>query len=693
MSVSLLMLLLMPLIRYASPVRNVSLRCLEDTNQFLSDLNAVEPKAYAIMMYDSLGKLGSNILGGNTDRLGSYTECLSAKVPSGKFQGQYCKLQVQQEGFDYSIGICVPDSCHDEDITTLAILDIFKFKTISFVSPFPSLFTLNSTVSVVSVARCAKGLFSIDAFAAICLFVSIVFIVLPITGTVYAAAVRWEVKFDESPSDSLPSANYGSTSSNEKDKRESKGDIRRNHYKMNSVLPVVSDDVCYTKKTFLGALDSTLKCFSLQKNLPTIWTVKSSKGVCSALNGIRVLSLVWIISGHTSQMAAWQNLDNVLEWKERVLKNPIYVYSRSGPFYLGVDTFFLISGWLSSRSLLNIVHHSEKGITLEVTLKYLCNRLARLQPLHMYSICLLVGLYSVIPWGSIWEISKFHLDNCRRVWWSNLFLLNNFISVTESCNGWTWYLANDFQFYLTTPLVVFLYARSKCGLIIVGTTLFLASFTVTALLSSFFRLPVASPSDTREMSTVMYFTEYYTKPYCRYGPFLVGVLLELFMYHQQAQILRNKVQASLGWLCAMLAMLAVVSLAYAIEDSVNSYSPAAVIYQALHRTLWAAAIGWIIFACQEGYGGLANWVLSWDIWTLLAKISYACYLVHPMLIILYNGLQETLMHYSDINMLYLFFGHCLMTFITGLALTVLVEKPFEGLKQSLTCQFHRKALL
>uniref|UniRef100_A0A7M4F514 Nose resistant-to-fluoxetine protein N-terminal domain-containing protein n=1 Tax=Crocodylus porosus TaxID=8502 RepID=A0A7M4F514_CROPO len=669
MLLSSLLLALMPeLLQAAFPVRNASLRCLEDTNQFLSDLNAAQPKPYAVMMYDSLGKLSSNVLSGNTDRLGSYTECLSAREPLGKFQGQYCKLQVQQEGFDYSIGVCVPDSCSEEDFATLATLG--KSGAISFVSPFPSLFTLNTTTLAVNGARCAKGLFSIDVFAAICF---ILFIALQITGTVYAATQRWETKSDESQSDSLPSANYGS--------------MHRMHWVRNSVW------ICLCCQAFLGALDNTLKCFSLQKNLPVIWTLKSTKGVCSVLNGIRVLSLLWIISGHTSQMTAWQNFDNVLEWKARVLRKPIYVYSRSGPFYLSVDTFFLISGWLSSRSLLNMLQRSEKGITLKVTLKYFCYRLIRIQPLHMYSICLLVGLYSIVPWGSLWEISKFQVDNCRQLWWSNLLLLNNFISVTESCNGWTWYLANDFQFYLTTPLVIFLYTRSKRGLILLGIILLLATSTVTGLLSAFFRLPITSPSDMREKATMMYFTEYYTKPYCRYGPFLVGILLGLFMYRQQAQILKSKVHASLGWLCAMLVMLAVVSLAYALEDSFNSYSPAAAIYQALHRTVWAVAVGWIIFACQEGYGGLVNWVLSLDVWALPAKISYACYLVHPMLIILYNGLQETLMHYSDINMFYLFLGHCLTTFITGLVLTVLVEKPFENLKQSLACKLQRTVWL
>ncbi|KAG9488347.1 hypothetical protein GDO78_007906 [Eleutherodactylus coqui] len=401
-------------------------------------------------------------------------------------------------------------------------------------------------------------------------------------------------------------------------------------------------------------------------------TVNPQNQEYPTLNGIRVLSLLWIISGHTSQLASVFNIDNSFEWKSRVLEKPLYFYTLSGPVYLGVDSFFFLSGFLGAKSFLTVTENSGQEVTLVMVIRYIYKRLRRLQPLHLASIPISIGLISLVKWGAFWELPKHQWNSCRKVWWANTLLITNFVSVSESCTGWAWYLSNDFQFHLTTPLVIFLYIRVKRVMFAVVTMILASCIITSTLLSYFLKLAI-------RQSRMNYWVEYYTKPYCRYGPFLVGMILAIMFVNKPCLHIRTRAQAILGWISALVIILMVITLAFVLDDTPSSYSIMAALYQGLHRTLWAVALGLILVLCHEGYGGPLNTMLSCGTWSFLSKISYACYLTHPIIIIVYCGLQETLFHYQDINMLYLFIGHSVLTVIVGIILTVLVERPFQRL--------------
>ncbi|XP_056400450.1 O-acyltransferase like protein-like isoform X2 [Hyla sarda] len=589
---------------------------------YLSDLNSKEPKTYAMLMYDALGKQGSGLVNGNVDRLGSYSECLTVQAPGRAFEGEYCKMHVEQEGVKFVIGICVPDTCSSGDITTMASMDLLKYRGTSFLESLPSFIIQNDTIPVVAETFCSRGLFPADTFAIICLCLGGFFIALPIIASIFTAVLNFRA-----------SSSFEQCKTIILQRKQRAPDKEKPAGKSN--FPLEEE---YGNEKKHTCIDRVMKSFAIQENFPAVMNPQNQE--YPSLNGIRVLSLLWIISGHTSQLASVFNIDNSFEWKARVLEKPLYFYMLSGPVYLGVDSFFFLSGFLGAKSFLILTENSGQEVSLAMMMNYVFRRIKRIQPLHLAFIPISIGLISLVKWGAFWELPKHQWDSCRRVWWANVLLITNFVSVSDSCTGWAWYLSTDFQFHLTTPLIIFLYVSQ---------------------------------------SRMNYWVEYYTKPYCRYGPFLVGMILAIMFAKKQCPYITNRAQAVLGWVCALVIMVVVITLAFVLDDTPSSYSIMAALYQGLHRTLWAVALGLIFVLCCEGYGGFLNTMLSCGAWSFLSKTSYAGYLAHPFIIITYCGLQETLFHYQDINMLYLFIGHSVLTFIVGLLLTVLVERPFQRL--------------
>ena len=52
--------------------------------------------------------------------------------------------------------------------------------------------------------------------------------------------------------------------------------------------------------------------------------------------------------------------------------------------------------------------------------------------------------------------TKDTLGKCDKYWWYNILYINNFKQDAGLCVGHVWYLANDMQFFLLSP--IFLYA-------------------------------------------------------------------------------------------------------------------------------------------------------------------------------------------------------------------------------------------
>ena len=434
-----------------------------------------------------------------------------------------------------------------------------------------------------------------------------------------------------------------------------------------------------------------VQAFSLYKTIPTIFSTKQTSAAIRCVNGIRVLSILWVILCHTyvwiSYTTGADNIRDYVDSFRRFSMQPVI----NG--YFSVDSFFFLSGLLVAYLTLRQMKRKNGRFP---ALMYYLHRYLRLTPVYAFvlfftwflSMHLANGPHYNAQWigGHSWE-------NCDKYWWTNLLYINNLYPWKggEECIGWTWYLANDMQFYVISPLIIIpMYFLFPVGLII-ACVLLLISFISTAVISGVFDFQASqfaafaygySPPNN---ITESYQDLLYGKPWHRIQPYLVGLVLG-YLFYKQIKIPYNRFFRLASYLVLWcLAIVYGMATVYGLYDIWHDHIPILaenIIYNTFSRFTWGVALGLLVFICHNGYGGPINSFLSMSIWIPLSRLSYNAYLIHPVVMTVIFGSMRNPVHYDDIEMATYAVAISVISFGAAFVLAVFVEFPFGNLEMA-----------
>ena len=333
--------------------------------------------------------------------------------------------------------------------------------------------------------------------------------------------------------------------------------------------PSPRQELCERPWTRVAERLSALMCFDLRRNWDTLCrSGPPAAGVdLRVTNGLRVLSMWFVILGHTISYGEWFNS---VAYPSVAIAPYLWSVSFFSKWYQGfffsgwysVDTFLFIGGLVcGSRASLAVEQHKQRhaqadtplGARLRSELKFwgffALSRWLRLLPslvMVIVSFWFLVPSFGSSPWWQRhWDIV--YGEQCGDYWWSTVLLIQNFIPAprdpnaldtsTGICLGPSWYLAVDFQLHVfVAPLVlctwhyapqVARWARDG-ALHLPGTALIGAMLAATVAATAGV---VVTRNCVLQGYGVGDFYFYYIKPWVRAPPYLFGLLLGLLLHN------------------------------------------------------------------------------------------------------------------------------------------------------------------
>ena len=433
-------------------------------------------------------------------------------------------------------------------------------------------------------------------------------------------------------------------------------------------------------------------------------------------NGVRVLGMLTICFGHTyvySFTSPIVNLNRIYGMLQGFWHHLVFT-----PL-LVVDIFFLMSGFL--LAYLSIAEMKKRKGKMN-WLMFVVHRIIRIAPIYFFVYMIYLNLWSYMGSGPAWPLQIYDYKYaCQEYWWSVLLFVSNFFPTDrQACMGWGWFIANDMQFYVFSPIVLVLHYKSKVlgyssllGLLITNFTI---NF-VQAYENDY------SPGVTYGLLNNNQFVHSYIKPYCRMGPYIAGMMFG-FIYRgyvdsiakkneQKEDIEMGSVNQTLfvekknrsnfienlevtlskwvyvklfriiGFITGVFLMIGVLYLPLNIERNGPDYWSLGTksLFLGLEHIVFSVGLILFLYPLISGFGESILHFLTNKYFAVAAKISFSFYLVPPLFINYFNFNRHQSLYLQDGYLLYSYPGTVILTTITATILTLAIESPIMALEK------------
>jgi len=388
---------------------------------------------------------------------------------------------------------------------------------------------------------------------------------------------------------------------------------------------------------------------------------KTTETYLNRLDGLRALAIaivVWRHAVHVFQEVEVSPYPDVLN----ILAHPVFNFLWNG--FIGVDLFFVISGFLITRHLVKITGHAAKLFSLKV---YALKRILRIVPAYLFVLFACVA--GIIPYYAVSAVEGTSL------WWRvgyHLLFLQDYLP--SNLNVVFWSLGVEEKFYLLAPFFLMLLFRlgkifGGKGIVFCGAGLIIAS-----MVGRYLGYAASGFSDDPEQFFVHVRTPFHT---C-FDPILMGIGIALMEKGVLPSFDRLRPYAErIFWTGAVLLIT--------LCGSHNFWEQISVFDVVLQPLAISVMMAMMVLGVVLG-GGPA--VLEAKPVRFISKISYSLYLIHlalwPWCFMMSAGLTLRLGIVSDGGFLTFFMlFYCGFSVFVASLIYFIVERPFLNIKDRL----------